>query len=184
MFQRVLFRSRNFVFHYDLGNDFYALCHDKSMIYASALFIDPENVRENLEEAQERKIAAILDRLDLGEGDRLLEIGCGWGGLAQSALERKSISYDGLTLSPRQKTLAEEKLAAAGLSDRSHILLTDYRDAVGQYDAIASVEMVEAVGQAYWPDYLAAIHRLLKPGGRAAIQHICIGDARTEEQQS
>src|SRR3546814_2333859 len=92
----------------------------------------------NLEEAQERKIAAILDRLDLGEGDRLLEIGCGWGGLAQSALERKSISYDGLTLSPRQKTLAEEKLAAAGLSDRSHILLTDYRDAVGQYDAIAS----------------------------------------------
>src|SRR3546814_3086522 len=113
----------------------------------------------NLEEAQERKVAASLDRLDLGEGDRLLEIGCGCGGLAQSALERKSISYDGLTLSPRQKTLAEEKLAAAGLSDRSHILLTDYRDAVGQYDAIASVEMVEAVGQAYWPDYLAAIHR-------------------------
>src|SRR3546814_7971179 len=75
------------------------------------------------------------------------------------------------------KTLAEEKLAAAGLSDRSHILLTDYRDAVGQYDAIASVEMVEAVGQAYWPDYLAAIHRLLKPGGRAAIQYICIDDA-------
>src|SRR3546814_2991410 len=104
------------------------------MSYSSALFIDPENVRENLEEAQELKIAAILDRLDLGEGDRLLEIGCGWGGLAQSALERKSISYDGLTLSPRQKTLAEEKLAAAGLSDRSHILLTDYRDAVGQYE--------------------------------------------------
>lgn len=168
---------RNIVFHYDLGNDFYALWLDKSMSYSSALFIDPENVRENLEEAQERKIAAILDRLDLGEGDRLLEIGCGWGGLAQSALERKSISYDGLTLSPRQKTLAEEKLAAAGLSDRSHILLTDYRDAVGQYDAIASVEMVEAVGQAYWPDYLAAIHRLLKPGGRAAIQYICIDDA-------
>src|SRR3546814_6946766 len=85
--------------------------------------------------------------------------------------------YDGLTLSPRQKTLAEEKLAAEGLSDRSHILLTDYRDAVGQYDAIASVEMVEAVGQAYWPDYLAAIHRLLKPGGRVAIQYICIDDA-------
>src|SRR3546814_5880623 len=87
------------------------------MSYSSALFIDPENVRENLEEAQERKIAAILVRLDLGEGDRLLEIGCGWGGLAQSALERKSISYDGLTLSPRQKTLAEEKLAAAGRSE-------------------------------------------------------------------
>src|SRR3546814_1218203 len=107
------------------------------MSYSSALFIDPENVRENLEEAQELKIAAILDRLDLGEGDRLLEIGCGWGVLAQSALERKSIRYDGLTLSPRQKTLAEENLAAAGLRDRSNNLPTDYRHAVGQYAAIA-----------------------------------------------
>src|SRR3546814_11112704 len=111
---------RNIVFHYDLGNDFYGLWLDKSMSYSSALFIDPENVHENLKEAQERKIAAILDRLDLGEGDRLLEIGCGWGGLAQSALERKSISYDGLPLSPRQKTFAEEKLAAPGLRYRSH----------------------------------------------------------------
>src|SRR3546814_1955271 len=131
---------RNIVFHYDLGNDFYALWLDKSMSYSSALFIDPENVRENLKEAQERKIAAILDRLDLGEGDRLLEIGCGWGGLAQSALERKLISYDGLTHATRQKTLDEEKLEADGLSDRSTILLTDYRDAVGQYDAIDSVD--------------------------------------------
>src|SRR3546814_11349464 len=99
---------------------------------------------------------------------------------SQSALERKSISYDGLTLSPRQKTLAEEKLAAAGLSDRSHILLTDYRDAVGQYDAIASVEMVEAVGQAYWPEYLAAIHRLMKPDGRAAISYNFLHSAHFE----
>src|SRR3546814_11492096 len=103
----------------------------------------------------------MLDRLDLGEGDRLLEIGCGWGGLAQSALERKSISYDGLTLSPRQKTLAEEKLAAAGLSDRSHILLTDSRDAVGQSDAIASVALDEAVGQATPPGYMGANHTAL-----------------------
>src|SRR3546814_13932679 len=102
---------RNIVFHYDLGNDFYALWLDKSMSYSSALFIDPENVRENLEEAQERKIAAILDRLDLGEGDRLLEIGCGWGGLAQSAIARKSISYDGLTISPRQQTLSDGTIA-------------------------------------------------------------------------
>src|SRR3546814_6004094 len=80
--------------------------------------------------------------------------------------------YDGLTLSPRQKTLAEEKLAAEGLSDRSHILLTDYRDAVGQYDAIASVEMVEAVGQAYWPDYLAAIHRL-QIGRASCRERVC-----------
>lgn len=171
---------RNIEFHYDLGNDFYALWLDKHMSYSSGLFNDPDDRHELLEAAQRRKNEAILARLNLTEGVSLLEIGCGWGGLAVAALEKQAIRYDGLTLSPRQRDFAEARLAEAGLADRARILLTDYRDATGEYDAIASVEMVEAVGQDYWPDYVAAIHRLLKPGGRAAIQYIAIDDALFE----
>lgn len=163
---------RNIAFHYDLGNDFYALWLDKDMQYSSALFSDPDNVVEDLETAQARKVDAILDRLNLAPGKTLLEIGCGWGGLAEQALARAPIGYDGLTLSVEQADYARQRLG-----DRAHILLTDYRDATGQYDAIASVEMIEAVGQRYWPDYIAAIDRLLKPGGYAAIQYILIDDA-------
>lgn len=163
---------RNIAFHYDLGNDFYALWLDRSMSYSSALFHEPEDRSESLEMAQRRKVDAVLDRLDLHDGDSLLEIGCGWGGLAEQAMERCRLSYAGLTLSTEQADYARDRLGSG-----AQILLTDYRDAVGQYDAIASVEMVEAVGQRYWPDYLAAIGRLLKPGGRAAIQYILIDDA-------
>lgn len=163
---------RNIAFHYDLGNDFYALWLDRSMQYSSALFRDPDDRIESLERAQQRKVDAILDRLDLREGSRLLEIGCGWGGLAEQAMERCAIHYDGLTLSVEQADYARDRLGSG-----ANILLRDYRDADGQYDAIASVEMVEAVGQAYWPAYLDAIARLLKPGGRAAIQYILIDDA-------
>ena len=166
---------RNIAFHYDLGNDFYALWLDAGMSYSSALFADLTKRNEPLELAQERKNDAVLDRLSLKDGDRLLEIGCGWGALAQRALERADIHYDGLTLSAEQKSWAQ-----AHLPSQARIHLTDYRDATGQYDAIASVEMVEAVGQRYWGDYLATIARLLKPGGRAAIQYICIDDALFE----
>jgi len=163
---------RNIAYHYDLGNDFYSLWLDREMHYSSALFRDPADRIESLERAQQRKADAILDRLDLKSGDSLLEIGCGWGGLAEQALARCDISYDGLTLSEEQASYARERLGP-----RANILLTDYRDAQGQYDAIASVEMVEAVGQEYWPAYLAAISRLLKPGGKMAIQYILIDDA-------
>jgi cyclopropane-fatty-acyl-phospholipid synthase len=142
------------------------------MHYSSGLFIDPDNVIESLEAAQRRKVDAILDRLDLRDGDNLLEIGCGWGGLAEQAMERRAIAYSGLTLSAEQADYARDRLGSG-----AQILLTDYRDVRGQYDAIASVEMVEAVGQAYWPAYLDAIHRLLRPGGRAAVQYILIDDA-------
>ncbi|MDO7835239.1 cyclopropane-fatty-acyl-phospholipid synthase family protein [Sphingobium sp. HBC34] len=162
----------NIAYHYDLGNDFYTLWLDEHMHYSSALFLDPDSRIESLEQAQRRKVDAILDRLDLRDGDALLEIGCGWGGLAEQAMERRALSYTGLTLSTEQADYARDRLGSG-----AHILLTDYRDAQGQYDAIASVEMVEAVGQRYWPAYLAAIHRLLKPGGRAAIQYILIDDA-------
>ncbi len=119
----------------------------------------------------------MLDRLDLKDGDQLLEIGCGWGSLAQRALGLAAIGYTGLTLSREQRAEVMALPAMAHAGDRAQILLQDYRDATGSYDAIASVEMVEAVGQRYWPDYLAAIYRLLKPGGRAAIQFISIDDA-------
>ncbi|CAM8661803.1 cyclopropane-fatty-acyl-phospholipid synthase family protein [Sphingobium sp.] len=162
----------NIAYHYDLGNDFYRLWLDENMHYSSALFIDSADQNEDFEQAQRRKVDAVLDRLDLTDGASLLEIGCGWGGLAEQAMERCAIAYSGLTLSTEQAGYARDRLGSG-----AQILLTDYRDALGQYDAIASVEMVEAVGQAYWPAYLAAIHRLLKPGGKAAIQYILIDDA-------
>ncbi|WP_257549962.1 cyclopropane-fatty-acyl-phospholipid synthase family protein [Sphingopyxis sp. DBS4] len=168
---------RNIHAHYDLGNDFYRLWLDKGMSYSSALFADPG---QSLEDAQAAKVDAILDRLDLRSGSRLLEIGCGWGALAERAVERHDVIYTGITLSPAQAEVADRRLNAVDLSGRSAIELCDYRDAAGPYDAIASVEMVEAVGQAYWPAYMDAIARLLRPGGRAAIQYILISDALFE----
>lgn len=165
----------NIAYHYDLGNDFYSLWLDPYMHYSSGLFLDPESIIESLEQAQRRKVDAILNRLDLKDGDALLEIGCGWGGLAEQAMERQAIRYTGLTLSTEQADYARDRLGSG-----ADIMLTDYRDAQGQYDAIASVEMVEAVGERYWPAYLAAVHRLLKPGGKAAIQYILIDDALFE----
>ena len=129
--------------------------------------------RRRLEDAQRRKIALLLDRLRLEPGQRLLEIGCGWGSLAISAAKRGA-EVVGLTLSTEQKGWAEEKIAKAGLSDKIEIRLQDYRETAEQFDAIASVEMVEAVGQRWWGAYLDCIARNLKPGGRAALQFIAI----------
>jgi cyclopropane-fatty-acyl-phospholipid synthase len=164
---------RNIEFHYDLGNDFYATWLDGSMAYSSALFAEPISETEPLEDAQHRKVTSLLDRLELKAGDRLLEIGCGWGGLAEVALRAYGVAYHGITLSLEQKAYADARLAGLG---EASVTLTDYRDLHGQYDAIASVEMVEAVGQKYWPDYLSTVSRCLKPGGRAAIQYIRIED--------
>ncbi|MDZ3831018.1 MAG: cyclopropane-fatty-acyl-phospholipid synthase family protein [Sphingopyxis sp.] len=168
---------RNIHAHYGLGNDFYGLWLDTGMNYSSALFVDPA---QTLEEAQAEKIDAILDRLDLRSGSRLLEIGCGWGALAERAVERHDVLYTGITLSTEQAVIAEARVQAVDLSGRSRIEICDYRDVKGPYDAIASVEMVEAVGQAYWPAYLDAIAGLLRPGGKAAIQYISINDALFE----
>jgi cyclopropane-fatty-acyl-phospholipid synthase len=156
--------------HYDLGNDFYEAWLDAGMTYSSAVFATDD---QQLEAAQDHKIEVLFDRLKLKDNDRLLEIGCGWGSLAEAALGRADVDYHGITLSPQQKTYADARLAGRG---RAAITLTDYRDVKGQYDAIASVEMVEAVGQEYWPTYLDAVARALKPGGRAALQYIRIED--------
>jgi cyclopropane-fatty-acyl-phospholipid synthase len=161
---------RNIAAHYDLGNDFYAAWLDEGMNYSSALF---RGGRVGLKDAQAAKIDAILARLRLRPGDRLLEIGCGWGSLAIAAARRGAL-VTGLTLSTEQKAFAEARIRAEGLADRITILLEDYRDHRGTYDALASVEMVEAVGQRWWPAYLNTIAHCLSPGGHAALQYISI----------
>lgn len=177
---------RNVAFHYDLGNDFYAAWLDATMSYSSAVFAAPIRADEPLVDAQARKVALLLDRVALGAGDRLLEIGCGWGYLAEAAA-RRGAEVVALTLSAEQQAAAAARIAAAGLERRVAVRLRDYRDALGSdgvgrdaagsYDAIVSVEMVEAIGAARWPGYLAAIARALRPGGRAALQYILIDDA-------
>ncbi len=174
---------RNIEYHYDLGNDFYELWLDETMSYSSALFADAsaENDGEPLESAQRRKIDALLDRLALEDGSRLLEIGCGWGGLAARACERFAIDYRGITLSVEQQHAAQARTAGCPDASRLAFTLTDYRDVLKEegahsFDAIASVEMVEAVGQKYWPAYLDSIAANLKPGGRAGLQYIRIAD--------
>jgi cyclopropane-fatty-acyl-phospholipid synthase len=143
------------------------------MTYSSAIFTAPG---QDLQAAQEQKVRLLLDRLDLRPGQRLLEIGCGWGGLAEIAARDYGVHVTGLTLSEEQKAWADARLARAGLTDKVAIQLEDYRDVAGTFDAVASVEMVEAVGREYWPAYLQAISGALKPGGKAAIQLISIRD--------
>ena len=159
----------NIAAHYDVGNDFYAAWLDDGMTYSSARFA----AGDSLEAGQHRKIAALLDRLDLKPGDRLLEIGCGWGRLAIEAA-RRGVTIVGLTLSAEQKRWAETRIAEAGLTDQIEIRLQDYREIAEPFDAIASVEMVEAVGQRYWPTYLDCIARNLQSGAKAALQFISI----------
>ncbi len=161
--------KRNIMAHYDLGNDFYECWLDPTMSYSSALFEDGDT----LEAAQVRKMAALMARLDLKPGSDILEIGCGWGHFAKHIAEGGH-NVTAITLSPSQKLHADA--AAAGMANAPAYQLLDYRDISGTYDAIASIEMVEAVGQAYWLTYLDVIARSLKPGGRAAIQFIMIAD--------
>ena len=163
---------RNIASHYDLGNDFYRLWLDPGMTYSAALFAAPG---EGLEVAQTRKYDAILDRLGAKAGEHVLEIGCGWGGLAERAA-RRGLRVTGITLSQAQLDYARARIAAAGLADRVDLRLQDYRDLDETFDHVVSIEMFEAVGEEYWPTYFATIRRCLKPGGRAALQVITIDD--------
>jgi cyclopropane-fatty-acyl-phospholipid synthase len=165
---------KNIHAHYDIGNAFYQLWLDPSMTYSSALFT--EATGDNLQLAQAAKYAAIVEQLQLRRGDRVLEIGCGWGGFAEQAARDAGVHVTGLTLSTEQLAYARERLNKAGLADQADLQLCDYRDSIGQYDAIASIEMFEAVGERYWPSYFECLARNLKPGGRACIQTIVIAD--------
>jgi cyclopropane-fatty-acyl-phospholipid synthase len=160
---------RNIRAHYDLGNDFYALWLDKTMTYSSALF---NAQHHSLEDAQHAKYDRILTQTGK-TGGSVLEIGCGWGGLAERALEKGDYHIKGITLSERQKSFADSRL-----SGRAEIALEDYRDQSGTYDSIVSIEMFEAVGEEYWPAYFNKIKNLLHRDGHAVIQTITISDSR------
>jgi len=172
---------KNIHAHYDLGNDFYRTWLGETMIYSSALYSELESgpnaysqfVTE-LDCAQSGKVAAIIERLGLAEGDKVLEIGCGWGTLAAFMASHQGVHVDAISLSDEQLAYARArwKVEAGSVDFRKQ----DYRDVHGRYDAIASVEMVEAVGRDYWPDFFDCVARNLRPGGRAGIQYISIRD--------
>jgi len=165
---------RNIRRHYDLGNAFYALWLDAGMSYSSALYCDPDMT---LEQAQAAKHARVLALLDAAPGDSVLEIGCGWGGMA-SLLAQRGCAVTGLTLSPAQLSYAREQIAGRGLSSRAEVLLRDYRESSGSFDRVASIEMLEAVGEVFWPTYFDILRARLKPGGIAVLQVITIDEAR------
>ena len=173
----------NIAHHYDLSNDLFAMFLDPTLSYSSAMFdtdvvTEPDHVRlvapvpgTDLNDAQARKIERILDVAAVGAGTRVLEIGTGWGELAIRAA-RRGATVRSVTLSGEQQALARERIAAAGLTDRISVDLLDYREVTGTYDAVVSVEMIEAVGHEYWTTYFQAIDGLLAPGGTVAIQAI------------
>lgn len=172
---------RNAAFHYDLGNDFYAQWLDPSMTYSSAVFDADQN---DLEAAQTAKNRRMAEKLALRPGQRLLEIGCGWGGFAIYAAQEFGVEAVGITLSREQHAYAVERAHRSGVSDRVRFEIRDYRDLTGEFDAIASIEMFEAVGEAYWSDYFAQIRDRLVAGGRAALQVITIGEDGFEDYRA
>ena len=174
--------KKNIHAHYDIGNDFYRLWLDPSMTYSSAVFSAAQT--GNLQQAQDAKYRRILGQLNLNPSERVLEIGCGWGGFAEIAAREGAVHVTGLTLSTEQLEFAMRRLVAAGVATQADLRLQDYRDSNGQYDAIASIEMFEAVGEAYWPDYFSCVARNLKRGGRACIQTIVIADELFERYRS
>ena len=169
--------KRDIQYHYDLGNDLYALFLDPSWTYSCAFF---EHPGMSLQEAQEAKYRRICDKLGLGPGSHVLEIGCGWGGFALHAAREWGARVTGLTLSEEQAALARERIAAEGLSDRIEIRLQDYRLTEGRFTHVASIEMLEAIGHRELPVYFRTVDRLLAPGGVACIQTIAVPDQTYE----
>jgi cyclopropane-fatty-acyl-phospholipid synthase len=171
----VTMSRRNIAEHYDLGNDFYALWLDPTMTYSSAKF---ERADQSLQEAQQAKYHALCQKLRLQPTDRLLEIGCGWGGFALYAAKNYGCHITGVTLSAAQAAYANEKIAAAGLQDRITIRIEDYRHITGRYDKIVSIEMLEAVGHRYHSAFFSKCHEVLEPHGLLGVQMITVPDYR------
>jgi cyclopropane-fatty-acyl-phospholipid synthase len=171
--------QKNIHAHYDLGNAFYELWLDGTMNYSSALYETPQS---SMQQAQLAKVRRALRMVDVKPGERVLEIGCGWGALAEMATTEFGASVVGVTLSTEQLAWARARMARCGVAEQADLRLQDYRDigrdgsADQSFDAICSIEMIEAVGREYWPTYFATVARLLKTGGRACIQSIVIDD--------
>ena len=173
--------ARNIQAHYDLGNDFYRLWLDQSMLYSSALWDDKT---ATLEDAQQTKLNRICELLDLRGGESILEIGCGWGALAAQLAATPQSHVTGITLSPAQLAWARQEVSVHGHDGQVDLRLQDYRDVSGAFDRIVSIEMLEAVGEAYWPVYFEKIASSLKPGGSAVIQVITIAEERYESYRT
>ena len=164
----------NIAKHYDLGNDFFSLWLDDTLTYSSAIFED-ENV--NLSEAQNNKYQKLIDLLKPKNGDKVLEIGCGWGGFAEYMGKKYDVKLDCITISKKQYEYSKERIHKCGLNEKVNIEIKDYRDLSGKYNSIASIEMIEAVGQNYLDSYFKTIKGNLSNGGKAAIQAITIDDS-------
>ncbi len=173
--------KRNIAYHYDLGNAFYEKWLDPSMTYSSALFDTAEPGEDDLVPAQRNKYAALARQMDLQPGHSVLEIGCGWGGFAEFAAGEIGAKVTAITISREQHAFASERVQRAGLGDRVDIRLQDYREVEGRFDRVASIEMFEAVGEAYWPQFFSTLRDRLVPGGSAALQIITIDDGSFEE---
>jgi cyclopropane-fatty-acyl-phospholipid synthase len=171
---------RNIAAHYDLGNAFYRLWLDETMSYSSGIYRGPG---ATLEDAQREKYARIFEALELSSGDRLLEIGCGWGALAAEAAMRGA-EVTALTISREQHAEATARIVREGLEDRARILFQDYRDSKGSYDRLVSVEMIEAVGEESWPLYFDTLAQRLRPGGKGIIQAITIVPEMLDDYRS
>ncbi len=165
--------KKNIHAHYDLGNGFYKLWLDQTMTYSSGIFGHPG---ETLEDAQDKKYERILEKLGIDASHHVLEIGCGWGGFAEYAARTRGCHVTGVTISRAQLAFAQERIRHAGLEAFVDLEFCDYRDLAGEYDRIVSIEMVEAVGERYWPEYFATVRKCLRAGGRAAIQSIVIAE--------
>ena len=159
--------------HYDLGNEFFSLWLDKTLTYSSAIF---ENEKNNLEEAQINKYKKLINLINPNSGDKILEIGCGWGGFAEHLGKNFDVKLDCITISKKQFEYAKERVRKNQLNEKVNIFMMDYRDVKKKYDSIASIEMIEAVGQNYLKNYFRSIKENLKKNGTAAIQAITIDD--------
>jgi cyclopropane-fatty-acyl-phospholipid synthase len=167
--------QRNIEAHYDLGNEFYQLWLDPAMVYSSAIYPDPQ---ASLEVAQQHKLELICQRLDLRPGQRVMEVGTGWGALAMHMAKHHDVEVVTTTISQAQYELASARIETAGLSDRITLLKQDYRSLEGHYDRVVSIEMIEAVGHAYMGTFFRKLGQLLKPDGRLLVQAITIPDQR------
>ena len=159
--------------HYDLGNEFFSTWLDKTLTYSSAIY---EKKTDNLETAQKNKYQKLINLLQIKEGDKVLEIGCGWGGFSDYLARSRDVIIDCITISKKQYEYSKKRIFEKGLNNKVNVMFLDYRDLKGGYDKVASIEMIEAVGEKYLNQYFTKIKESLKPNGKAAIQGIMIKD--------